>query len=123
MKVAWLILLILTGSAQQTARATGATPEQIRLAASRAVAIVERGATGFYKSQNCFSCHSLALPMMVFQAGGWSSSSRQQVTGEATLAYAVSESAVELRLFDKDDHVAEKRALHLVPGDVAVVTW
>ncbi len=69
MKVAWwLILLILTGSAQHTARAARATPEQIRLAASRAVAIVERGATGFYKSQNCFSCHSLALPMMLFQA-------------------------------------------------------
>ncbi len=63
------------------------------------------------------------VPMMVFHAGGWSSSSRQQVMSETTLAYAVSESAVELRLIDKDDHVAEKRELRLVPGEVTVVRW
>src|SRR6185295_14064748 len=41
--------------------------EQIRLAASRAINVVQRAATGFYKSQDCFSCHSHALPMMTFR--------------------------------------------------------
>ena len=49
-------------------RAGEATTKELRVAAARAVAIVQRGATGFHKSQSCFSCHSLALPMMVFRA-------------------------------------------------------
>jgi ankyrin repeat protein len=68
MRAIWPILFAtMTGSAQQATRATAITTGQIRLAASRAVAIVQRGATGFYKSQNCFSCHSVALPMMTFE--------------------------------------------------------
>jgi ankyrin repeat protein len=43
------------------------SPDQVRSAAGRAVAMVQSGATGFYKSQSCFSCHDHALPMLAFR--------------------------------------------------------
>ena len=44
-----------------------ASPEKIRSAANRAIAIVQRGAAGFYKSQECFSCHDHGLPMLALR--------------------------------------------------------
>jgi ankyrin repeat protein len=44
--------------------AHAASPEQVRSAANRAIVTIQRGSTGFYKSQECFSCHDHALPMM-----------------------------------------------------------
>ena len=41
-----------------------ASPDQIRSAATRAVAIVQHGSTGFSKMMQCFSCHDHALPMI-----------------------------------------------------------
>ena len=41
-----------------------ASLEQIRPAASHAVAIVQHGSTGFSKVMQCFSCHDHALPML-----------------------------------------------------------
>lgn len=41
-----------------------ASSEQIRPAASRGIAIVQRGSAGFYKFMDCFSCHSHGLPML-----------------------------------------------------------
>ena len=41
-----------------------APPDQIRSAATRAVAIVQHSSTGFSKLMACFSCHDHALPMM-----------------------------------------------------------
>src|ERR1700689_1639960 len=32
------------------------SPDQIRSAAARAVALLQKGVTGFYKTQDCFSC-------------------------------------------------------------------
>jgi ankyrin repeat protein len=40
-----------------------ASPAHIRSAASRAVSVVQRGSTGFYKFMDCFSCHNHGLPM------------------------------------------------------------
>ena len=50
-----------------TLHAETASPDQIRSAATRAIAIVQRGVTGFYKSQDCFSCHDHGLPMLAFR--------------------------------------------------------
>jgi ankyrin repeat protein len=50
-----------------TLHAETASPDQIRSAATRAIAIVQRGATGFYKAQDCFSCHDHGLPMLAFR--------------------------------------------------------
>jgi len=44
-----------------------AAPEPIRSAATRAVAIVQRGATGFSKMMQCFSCHDHALPLLALR--------------------------------------------------------
>ena len=44
-----------------------ALPDQIRSAATRAVAIVQPGSTGFYKFMDCFSCHDHGLPMLTFR--------------------------------------------------------
>src|SRR5690349_17134919 len=44
-----------------------ASPDQIRSAATRAIAITQRGTTGFYKSASCFSCHDHGLPMLAFR--------------------------------------------------------
>ena len=44
-----------------------ASPDQIRSAANRAVAIVQHGSTGFYKFMDCFSCHDHGLPMLTFR--------------------------------------------------------
>jgi ankyrin repeat protein len=44
-----------------------ASTDQIRSAATRAIAIVQRGTTGFYKAQDCFSCHGHGLPMLAFR--------------------------------------------------------
>ncbi len=43
-------------------------PEQIRPAATRAVAMVQKGSAGFYQAMTCFSCHDHGLPMMTFRA-------------------------------------------------------
>src|SRR6516225_5204820 len=44
-----------------------ASPDQIRSAATRAVATVQRGSAGFYKSAVCFSCHDHGLPMLALR--------------------------------------------------------
>src|SRR5579872_4077842 len=38
------------------------SPDQIRSAAARSIALLQKGVTGFYKSQDCFSCHHAGLP-------------------------------------------------------------
>jgi ankyrin repeat protein len=43
------------------------SPEQIRPAASHAVAIVQHGSAGFSKLMPCFSCHDQALPMLTLR--------------------------------------------------------
>ncbi len=43
------------------------SPDQIRSAATRAVAMVQRGSTGFYQAMVCFSCHDHGLPMLTFR--------------------------------------------------------
>ena len=43
------------------------SPQQIRSAATRAVATIQRGTTGFYQFMNCFSCHDHGLPMLAFR--------------------------------------------------------
>jgi hypothetical protein len=64
------------------------------------------------------------MQLMSFQSGGWSSMNRQEVTTETTKVYAVGETAVELRLYERSyDQVAARRPLHLVPGQVTLVRW
>jgi ankyrin repeat protein len=48
--------------------AQSASPEQIRSAAIRAVAITEKGTAGFYKLMVCFSCHDHGFPLMAWQS-------------------------------------------------------
>ena len=43
------------------------SPQDIRSAATRAVAMVQRGSTGFYKAMVCFSCHDHGLPMLTLR--------------------------------------------------------
>ena len=43
------------------------TDSPIRNSASRAIALIQRSAAGFYKTQDCFSCHDHALPMLAFR--------------------------------------------------------
>jgi len=47
--------------------AASAPTDQVRFSATRAVALVERSITGFYKTQECFSCHDHVLPMLTFR--------------------------------------------------------
>jgi ankyrin repeat protein len=47
--------------------AAPASTDQIRSSAGRAIALVQRSATGFYKTEECFSCHDHALPMLTFR--------------------------------------------------------
>src|SRR5689334_22223956 len=47
--------------------AQAASPGQVQSAATRAIAIVQRAASGFYKSQDCFSCHGHGLPMLALR--------------------------------------------------------
>lgn len=47
--------------------AQAAAPDQVRSAATRAVAIVQRGTTGFSEVMQCFSCHDHALPMLALR--------------------------------------------------------
>src|SRR5205823_2998816 len=42
--------------------AQSATPEQIRAAAARSIALLQKGSDGFTKAQDCFSCHQTGLP-------------------------------------------------------------
>ena len=68
MKAFPLIFLFSVWSCAQDGTGNTANgPERIRLAATRAVAIVQRSANGFYESQSCFSCHSHGPPMMTFR--------------------------------------------------------
>ena len=50
-----------------TLHAQNASPQQIRSAATRAMAITDKGAAGFYKLMVCFSCHDHLLPVMMWQ--------------------------------------------------------
>jgi ankyrin repeat protein len=47
--------------------AQNTSQDQIRTAASRSVAILQRGTNSFYKTQDCFSCHDHGLPMLAFR--------------------------------------------------------
>jgi ankyrin repeat protein len=59
-KVIGLCLLVPALHAQTS-------PDQIRSAATRAVAIVQQGSEGFYKFMDCFSCHDHGLPMLALR--------------------------------------------------------
>ncbi len=48
--------------------AHAASESEIRAAATRAMAVIQRGTAGFYRSQDCFSCHGLALPALALRA-------------------------------------------------------
>jgi hypothetical protein len=65
MKTVTLLFVFTVLDCRPTYAQTG--PDKIRLAATRAVAIVQRSAIAFYKSQVCFSCHSHVLPLLTFQ--------------------------------------------------------
>ena len=58
----WVLLCVPVLHAQT------ASPGQIRSAATRAVAIVQHGSTGFSKIAQCFSCHDHAVPMLMLHA-------------------------------------------------------
>ena len=58
----WVLLCVPMLHAQTAA------PGQIRSAATRAVAIVQHGTTGFSKIAQCFSCHDHAMPMLMLHA-------------------------------------------------------
>jgi len=47
--------------------AQSGSPDQVRSAATRAVAIVQQGSSGFSKMMQCFSCHDHALPMLTLR--------------------------------------------------------
>src|SRR5579862_5551406 len=47
--------------------AASAPADRVRASATRAVGLVQRSITGFYKTQECFSCHDYALPMQAFR--------------------------------------------------------
>ncbi len=43
------------------------TVNQIRSAATQSVALLQKGSAGFYKAQDCYSCHHARLPARVLQ--------------------------------------------------------
>jgi ankyrin repeat protein len=47
--------------------AHAATPDQLRTAATRALASIQSGSTGFYKITHSSSCHDHSLPMLTYQ--------------------------------------------------------
>lgn len=47
--------------------AQSTSPAQIREAARRSVAMIQKGSEGFYQAMTCFSCHDHGLPMLTFQ--------------------------------------------------------
>src|SRR5580765_1518849 len=62
MKQAFALLLTLPGL-----YAAAVPADQIRAAANRAMPVVQAATEGFYKTQECFSCHNHGLPMMAFR--------------------------------------------------------
>src|SRR5581483_3376672 len=49
------------------AHAASLSTDQVRAAINRAVPMVQRATEGFYKTQECFSCHDHGLPVMAFR--------------------------------------------------------
>ncbi len=47
--------------------ASGATTAQIREAATRAVAVIQKSQTNWHSKQSCFSCHQQVLPALAFR--------------------------------------------------------
>src|SRR5689334_19852824 len=47
--------------------AASVSADQIRAAVNRAVPVVQTATEGFYKTQECFSCHNHGLPMMALR--------------------------------------------------------
>ncbi len=45
--------------------ARAASPQEIRSAATRAVALVQKGSSGFSQMMQCFSCHDHGLPLLM----------------------------------------------------------
>ena len=47
--------------------AQDSSPAQIRAAAARSVALLQKGSAGFYKTQDCISCHHSGLPSQALE--------------------------------------------------------
>ena len=45
----------------------GASPDQIRAAATRSIVLLQKATSGFYKTQDCISCHHLSLPSQALE--------------------------------------------------------
>ncbi len=63
MRLAFAVLLFLPALQAQTH-----PPAEIRSAAERSIATIQKGAEGFSKAVVCFSCHNHAMPLLTFQA-------------------------------------------------------
>lgn len=50
-----------------TCNASNPTPEVVRLAASRAVALIQKSQQNWFKRQQCSSCHHQILPAIAFR--------------------------------------------------------
>jgi ankyrin repeat protein len=59
MKTVLLLCVCLPGL-----EAASASADQARASATRAVSLIQKAAAGFYKTEECFSCHDHLLPML-----------------------------------------------------------
>nr|AYC80811.1 hypothetical protein [uncultured bacterium] len=59
------LVVVLTASALHAA---SLPQDRIRTAVGRALPVVQRATEGFFKTQECFSCHNHGLPVMAFRA-------------------------------------------------------
>jgi len=107
-----------------TLHAETASPDQIRSAATRAIAIVQRGATGFYKSQDCFSCHDHGLPMLAFRVArehgvAVDETAANQVATKGLLA-GPDLSSIDRAVQDIEAHVVGREPAECVAGGLDI---
>ncbi len=62
MRLAAAVLLFVSALHAQSP-----STKQIRFAASKSIAMIQRGTEGFYKAMVCFSCHDHGLPMLTLK--------------------------------------------------------
>jgi ankyrin repeat protein len=66
------------------------SPSQIRTAAVRPIALLQRASTGFYKAQECFSCHHSGLPARALELARERGIAVDEAAARASLAKPLS---------------------------------
>jgi hypothetical protein len=92
----WLVVTLLTVPSRAVAAEPEATPEQVKTAVTKSLALLDKSVNEYTKHRDCFSCHHQALPLVA-------------LTTAKARGFAVSAKTLEKQVAHTHKHLGSNR--------------